>query len=377
VNNRYVRVCLLLISGLCIHLLHHNVPEARASGGGRAVLVVGNSSDQKIARSDYLIREKLKRLRAEGEIDSSRYRFMAYNYAVEEHRKYLGKLGINASELPMLSLTQLDSGGIPVKFLWRITARDPDKAIDSLLDEMGVKTPLDLSQSGSTMPVDENDPVTHIARGYTSYENGDFGGAVRNLTRALEQDPASSQAYRWRGHSYSKLKEFNRAISDYDNFIRLRPNDYRGYYSRGLNYYFKEDYQNSLKDFNRALEINPDDDWTFNARGNMYCDKGDFDLGIGSYNRAISINPSFEMAYYNRGLAYYEKKDPDMALRDFSMALELDPTYTKVYMARAKCYYNKRAYQSAWADVRKVREQGGKVDASFLEKLKNASGRND
>ena len=55
----------------------------------------------------------------------------------------------------------------------------------------------------------------------------------------------------------------------------------------------------------------------------------------------------------------------------------LDPNYAAAYNSRGFAYFQNKAYDKAWADVKKCQELGGSIDPDFLQKLRQASGRNE
>lgn len=124
-------------------------------------------------------------------------------------------------------------------------------------------------------------------------------------------------------------------------------------------------------------------------------DKGQYDEAISYFTRAINDNPNDAIAYNNRGLAYSKRPEilrnishsylPDddyhirsnyaLAISDYTKAIEINPNYAEAYANRALVYYIKKEYDKSWDDVHKAETLGFKVDHSFLQNLKNASGR--
>lgn len=83
---------------------------------------------------------------------------------------------------------------------------------------------------------------------------------------------------------------------------------------------------------------------------------------------------------FDRGMAYYDKGDYDSALSDFTKCVNFfngNSRYDYFFYWRALTYYKKRDYDRAWADLKKYRQLGGTVEPSFLENLRNASGRSE
>jgi hypothetical protein len=125
---------------LALYPVLSNAPGAQApiwaSAENKAILVVGNKDDEAAIQSEAAVRKKLKELKAEGVI---KYKLLAYDFSVGEHRKYLNELGIGASALPLVAIVELNPNDSPKKVLWRTSAREPDSAVRALLSEMGIK----------------------------------------------------------------------------------------------------------------------------------------------------------------------------------------------------------------------------------------------
>lgn len=106
-----------------------------------------------------------------------------------------------------------------------------------------------------------------------------------------------------------------------------------------------------------------------------YINKGMYDQAIVELTKAVQINPNFAEAYCLRGELYRNKSDLGRAIPDYSKAIQINPNYAEVYYYRAVSYYFTQEYDKAWQDVHKAENLGYKVFPSFIEDLKQASGR--
>jgi hypothetical protein len=125
---------------LALHPVLITAPDAQAlvwaGAESKAILFVGNTDDETAVQSVTAVRKKLKELKADGVI---KYKLLAYDFSVREHRKYLNELGIGASTLPLVAIVELNPNDSPKKVLWRTSAREPDSAVRALLSEMGIR----------------------------------------------------------------------------------------------------------------------------------------------------------------------------------------------------------------------------------------------
>jgi tetratricopeptide (TPR) repeat protein len=65
----------------------------------------------------------------------------------------------------------------------------------------------------------------------------------------------------------------------------------------------------------------------------------------------------------------------EAAIEDYDKAIALKPNLAAAYQNRAIAHSQIRAYDKAWADVKAVRNLGGAPNPSFVEELRQRSGR--
>jgi tetratricopeptide (TPR) repeat protein len=134
-------------------------------------------------------------------------------------------------------------------------------------------------------------------QGIASLEEGQYDRAISYFNKAIDMEPRSVGAYRYRGIAYAEKGQYDKAISNYNMAIRLSPNNAYTYFLRGIAYF----------------------------KG------GHYDVAIYNYDEAIKITPNFTEAYYNRGLAYKEKGQYNKAIADYTKTIEIKPNYTMAY----------------------------------------------
>jgi tetratricopeptide (TPR) repeat protein len=130
-----------------------------------------------------------------------------------------------------------------------------------------------------------------------------------------------------RGQEYYNNGDYGRAITEFTRAIRLNPNDERYYNSRGNTYYQTRDFDRAVADFTEAIRLNPNSEFAYAHRGEAYRMKGLYDVTIKDCDRAIKINPSYDYAYASRGAAYYHKGQTNQAIADLEKAISLYPNY--------------------------------------------------
>ncbi len=122
---------------------------------------------------------------------------------------------------------------------------------------------------------------------------GDYEGAVKYATLAIERNPGNAQAYIERAASYNFLKQYQDAVRDATEALRKEPGS------------------------SMALNIRA---WALNQIGQFQEAKIDATL-------AIEMEPAMADAWFNRGTASEKLGNYKQMLDDFQQAAVLDRTY--------------------------------------------------
>ena len=149
------------------------------------------------------------------------------------------------------------------------------------------------------------------------------------------------------------------------------------HYNRGDAHYFNGEYDQAFSELTKAIEKDPELTRAYVTRGQAYNDKNKFDLAIADFTKVIEIEPTNASAYDDRGMAYGNNGEYDLAIADYSKAIEIDPLVAEPYRGRARAYYYKGEYDKAWKDVYEAQALGREVGSKLLEKLREASGRDE
>ncbi len=215
----------------------------------------------------------------------------------------------------------------------------------------------------------------YAQRGLFYDKEGDLNRAMADYNKAIGLSPDYYDAYNNRGIIYAKQGAFIQAMADFNKAIEIKPGSSIAYNNRGSAYDKQGNLAQAMSDYNKAIEINPDYAEAYNRRGSLYDEEGDLIHAISDYNKAIGLIPDHYDAYNNRGISYAKQDDFTQAVSDFSKAIEISPENAEAYNNRAFAYYYFKEYDKSWIDVQKAELLGGRIDAAFLEGLKQASGR--
>jgi tetratricopeptide (TPR) repeat protein len=105
--------------------------------------------------------------------------------------------------------------------------------------------------------------------GMADFVNHNYGQSIKNLSQALELDPAFTLAFKSRGAAYLRLDKIEEAIADFNTVIGMDSGNARAYHLRGLAYEKTGENDKALHDFNRALELRSDYGAVYYSRASL------------------------------------------------------------------------------------------------------------
>ena len=161
----------------------------------------------------------------------------------------------------------------------------------------------------------------YIARSVVCYvASRTWGGksyydrAIIDINRALEINPDSARAYRWRGEM--KLNGDKATLDDFNKAIELAPNYLDAYESRAKFYMSQKNFDNAIDDYSKVIN-SP-------MLKTSYMQHYDFDM-MSDWAWYIDLDQRLAHLYNQRGNAYYLKGDKANAIEDYRRALNLSP----------------------------------------------------
>jgi tetratricopeptide (TPR) repeat protein len=166
------------------------------------------------------------------------------------------------------------------------------------------------------------------SRGLHKYEAGNYNGAIKEYTRAIQTDPRDKVSYFGRANAYIQIYLYQKALADYDKAIQLDPANPVYYANRANANYGLENYKATLADYDRAIKLNPQDGKLYQRRA-LLKEKNfkasQKELAV-DWKKAIALGVEDEHvfisygSYLNNDLQNYEA-----ALTYFQKALKLNP----------------------------------------------------
>lgn len=126
-----------------------------------------------------------------------------------------------------------------------------------------------------------------------------------SITRALELDERSGDAYAARGLYHTQTGEFAKAETDYQRALELNPGSAStwNWYGHLLRKLRRSD--ETLPVYRRALELDPMSAIVRANTGTVLEELGQFEEARAQYRKALEIDPGFGPAYWYLGWHYY------------------------------------------------------------------------
>lgn len=207
---------------------------------------------------------------------------------------------------------------------------------------------------GRVIVQDHNNFEAWHLRGLAKYYLKDNAGALRDLTRAIEINPAISSYYLLRGILRDMSGDHYKALEDFTAGLKIDPNDASLYYSRGTTRLRLSNYSLAILDFNEAIRINKHLDEAFINRGIARMKMLRYDDAMADFDQAIYLNPFISEGYNRKGLLFYERKDYANAIEAFNQAIAKDTANPQHYYFRALTYYGADKKDSCLLDLNSV-----------------------
>jgi tetratricopeptide (TPR) repeat protein len=160
----------------------------------------------------------------------------------------------------------------------------------------------------------------------------------------------------------------------------LDPRDAAGYGGRGEAYLKNHQPKEAIGDLSKCVEMEQKYIRCYTLRAQAYYQSGNFDAAIGDVNLVLERSRVVYIrgeALYIRGEAYRGKRNYEQAISDFTEVLAGGGREKRVesLQARAEVYLLKKDYDKAWADVQEAEKLRHPLSPEFLQKLRQASGR--
>jgi tetratricopeptide (TPR) repeat protein len=169
------------------------------------------------------------------------------------------------------------------------------------------------------------DTAIRIASGVDERPMGPLG--LRPLfARPMPTHAPQVSWYRARAIDYDRMGQPDKAIRELTWAVEVNPADALTYVDRGLTYKALKDYDKALADLGEAIRLDPQWASAYFHRANLFKARRDYDQALADYSAVIRLDPKDTDAYFNRANTYRARKEYARAAADWSKVVRLEPT---------------------------------------------------
>jgi tetratricopeptide (TPR) repeat protein len=184
--------------------------------------------------------------------------------------------------------------------------------------------------------------------GAAYYKMGDYASAIAFLKKALQENPADSEAEQLLGLSYYLSQRPGEAIPELEKVQTWYASaNVDASYILGICYIQTKDYPNARKAFAKMFDVPADSaaSYLFTARMLL---RQDFAPVAEEYaHKAVALDPKLPMAHQLLGELYLYHSQIDEAITEFRKELEINPGNATAYYKLADGYSRQQKYDEA------------------------------
>jgi Flp pilus assembly protein TadD len=195
----------------------------------------------------------------------------------------------------------------------------------------------------------------HRAAGLPRFNAGATAQAEKEYLRAIEIDPADSDAYRRLGQVYLRNGPSIKALKAFQRAVEIAPKDFKTYQDLGTFYRSQGDEKQAALLFEKCVELAPDEPATHFALGSAYSDLGRFPEAEGELRKSIALEET-PPALNNLGLVLMnQSRDLDAIPLLLRASVEIRQPYLTLmnlgtaYRRTNQLQKSRRAYEQSLA----------------------------
>lgn len=200
----------------------------------------------------------------------------------------------------------------------------------------------------------EKDPYcvpAMIGRGIGHVLSNNVIESIKDLTKAIETDKTSYDAYAQRAHVRTAIGDSYGGIEDISCAIEILQKKYtdendetkkKTYHNlllqlttnKGMQYIQMQEYKLASEELSQIIKEQPDNIEARSKFAYTQLAQGNIDEAIDNYNHVLKIQPDHIQALTNLGLCWSQKSNPQLALENLDKALAIDPNFNDALAER-------------------------------------------
>ncbi|MBK9336216.1 MAG: tetratricopeptide repeat protein [Lewinellaceae bacterium] len=187
-----------------------------------------------------------------------------------------------------------------------------------------------------------------LQTGYQKMQDGDYSGAMSDLTTCLEKHPQSWEAKQHLAALHETLGLWDEAIHWYSEAVQANPKLAIALNNRGnIRMDQQADYERAYKDFNAALVADPNLQTARFNRALAAMHLGQYAQAVADLDVCIQQDFQTNTAAGLRGVCRVHTLDFEGSMADLKIAIKADPENASYWGSYGLCHYNLGEYRDA------------------------------
>lgn len=221
---------------------------------------------------------------------------------------------------------------------------------------------------------------------YIRNERGDYEGALKDYTKAVEMEPSNPELLNSRGKTYfdmassGKYKNqekalLEKAVKDYTEALtkpKMKPESKSEALSnRGAAFGMSGMYEQSIRDITESIKLDPKNKNAYANRSIAYMNTGQYDKALADYQEYLKYDPNNFNFWYESGMVQRVMKRNEDAVKSLDRAIQLNPKLGIAYQERARAKAQGGNKAGAQQDYQKAQQLGVKPEAMDQQLMSN------
>lgn len=192
-------------------------------------------------------------------------------------------------------------------------------------------------------------PGAYYTRGFVRMQQQQWQQAEQDFTEALVFAPENRTYILLRAETRSRQQDFSGAQQDIDFLLKREPHNASIHFEKGLICMEEKDTLCAFDAFTNAATYDSQNPANWSALGVVNMMQKAENEALLNFTKSINLGSRWAGDYINRGILLYRKHNYRGALADYDKAIEMNPQ-------DAQCYYNRGVLRAELGDYNRALE---------------------
>ncbi|RMZ91947.1 hypothetical protein DV736_g837, partial [Chaetothyriales sp. CBS 134916] len=170
----------------------------------------------------------------------------------------------------------------------------------------------------------EHEAFALTMRATFTYLEGDVALSMEDLNKAIELDPALSQAYIKRASMHLELGNREEAANDFERALEQNKEDPDIYYHRAQLHFILQEFADAAKDYHKSIELDKDFIYSHIQLGVTQYKMGSIASSMATFRRTIKNFDKVADVYNYYGELLLDQQKYDEAINRFETAIDME-----------------------------------------------------